>query len=220
VRLFARPTLVSGGRPALPPLELPPFTDAASDVGDSARIVLEARLDYALLGDAATRALQGRSFTRWNRRVRVDEVRVVGLGDGRLAVRLRFAGAVRGEGWLVGTPALDSTTGTVRVPDLDFDVATGNLLVQGLAFLQGPAVLEALRTAAVFPLGDPLDALRVRVEGAMNRELTDGVHLTARLQSARLASVHALPEALVVRAETRGQLGLGIDRALTPRARR
>lgn len=214
VRLFTTPTLVSGGRPVPAAVTLPPFSEAASEVGDSARILLEARLDYSAVSDLLRKGLVGRSFTRWQRRVRIVDVRLVPVGDGRLALGVRFDGSLRSEGWLLGTPQLDVASGVLSVPDLDYDVATGDLLVRGLAFLRTEGVLTQLREAAQLPLAGPLDALREKVQGAMNRELAEGVSLYAELTSARVVQVVALPTALVARAETTGAIGLGIDREL------
>jgi hypothetical protein len=214
IRLFATPQLVSGPEPQIPVPSLPAFDTAASSVGDSARILLEARLDYATASSLLRDVLVGRTFSRWQRRVRVDDVRLLPVGDGRVAFGLRFSGALRGEGWLLGTPQLDATTGELTVPDLDFDVATGDALVRGLSFLRSDATLEALRTAARLPLAGPLDDLRGLVEGAMNRELAGGVQLWATLTSARVVDVRAYPEAIIARAQTSGAIGLGIDRPL------
>ncbi len=214
VRLFTSPTLVSGEQPEPATVTLPRFSEAASEMGDSARILLEARLDYSTVSDLLRKGLVGRSFSRWQRRVRIADVRLMPVGDGRLALGVRFDGALRGEGWLIGTPQLDVASGVLSVPDLDFDVATGDLLVRGLEFLRTDAVLAQLREAAQLPLAEPLDALREKVQGAMNRELADGVSLFAELTSARVIQVAALPTALVARAETTGSIGLGIDREL------
>ena len=217
VRLFARPTLVTGARPVREAVVLPPFTEAATVVGDSARIFLDAQLGYDVLRPLVRRGLVGRTFTRWQRRVRIDDARLEPVGDGRLALGLRFSGAVDGEGWLVGTPVLDTMRGTLTVPDLDFDVATGDLLVRGLQFLRGTSVLDVLRAQATVSLDELLDPLRERVQRAMNRELAEGVHLVAALSSARAVAVSAGPDALHARAETRGRLALEIDRTLTGR---
>lgn len=219
VRLFARPQLVSGREPDVPVPTLPPFDTARSPLTEQARVQLEARVDYDVASALLREALVGRQFARWRRRVRIDDVRLRPVGDGRLAVGLRFSGALRGEGWLLGTPQLDDATGDLIVPDLDFDVATGDLLVRGLAFLRSPGTLRALREAARVPLTGAIAELRGRVEQAMNRDLADGVALRAELTTARVVHVSAQPEALVARAETEGVIGLGIDRSLPVRRR-
>ena len=76
-------------------------------------------------------------------------------------------------------------------------------------------MLAQLREAAVLPLRDPLDALREKVEGAINRELTDGVSLTATLVRGRVLDVTAMPSALLLRAEAAGRLALDVDRELS-----
>lgn len=219
IRLFARPQLVSGPEPDVPVPTLPPFDTARAPLTEQARVQLEARVDYDVASGLLRQALVGRSFSRWHRRVRVDEVRLRPVGDGRLAVGLRFSGALRGEGWLLGTPQLDRATGDLVVPDLDFDVATGDVLVRGLAFLRAPATLRALRAAARVPLTGAMAELRERVERAMNRDLADGVALWAELTTARVVHVSAQPDALVARAEAEGVIGLGIDRSLPVRRR-
>ena len=214
IRLYASPVIVSGLEPQHTVSVLPPLTPATTEIGDSARVLLEASITYEHVTAMLQKSLVGRSFRRWRRRVHIVNVRAVPVGDGRVALGVRFDGALRGEGWLVGTPKLDVEREELTVPDLDFDVATGDALVKGLEFLRTDKVLAQLRTAAVLPLGDRLDSLRVKVEGAINRDLTEGVQLSAQLLTGRLLDVVAMPSSLIVRAEAAGTLALHIDREL------
>ncbi len=214
VRLYAQPVIISGAEPERTHTPLPPLLPTLLEVGDSARVLLEASIGYDVLTAKLQEQLVNRSFRRWRRRVRIVDVRLVPVGDGRVALGVRFDGALRGEGWLVGTPQLDVEREELTVPDLDFDVATGEALVHGLSFLRTDAVLAQLRGSAVLPLGSRLDSLRVKVEGAINRELADGVALSAQLFTGRLLDVVAMPSSLIVRAEAAGTLALDIDREL------
>ncbi len=214
VRLFASPVIVSGNEPERTNTVLPPLLPAISEIGDSARVLLEASIEYDVVTSLLQKNLVGKSFRKWRRVVRIVDVRAVPVGDGRVALGVRFDGALRGEGWLVGTPSLDVAREELTVPDLDYDVATGDALVHGLEFLRSEAVLAQLRELAVLPLGDRLDSLRVKVEAAINRDLTDGVQLSAQLIAGRLLDVVAMPSSLIVRAEAAGTLALGIDREM------
>lgn len=214
VRLFAEPIIISGPQPERTSTPLPRLEPVLSEVGDSARVMLKASIQYDVASALLREKLVGRSFNRWRRRVRVADVRLVPVGDGRVALGVRFDGSVRGEGWLVGTPKLDIAREELTVPDLDFDVATSDVLVQGLAYLQSENVIKLLREAAVLPLAEPLQQLRSKVEGAVNRELTEGVELEAQLTAGRLLDVVAMPSALIVRAEAAGTIALHIDREL------
>ena len=214
VRLFAQPIIVSGPQPERTNTALPRLEPVLSEVGDSARVMLEASIQYDVASALLREKLVGRSFNRWRRRVRVADVRLVPVGDGRVALGVKFDGSVRGEGWLVGTPKLDIASERLTVPDLNFDVATSDVLVQRLAYLQSETVINKLREAAVLSLAEPLQQLRTTVEGAINRQLTDGVELSAQLTAGRLLDVVAMPSALIVRAEAAGTLALNIDREL------
>ncbi len=219
IRLFASPTIVSGMEPMRRVTPLPPLVQSDGTVGDSARMLLEAAVGYDVASAMLAKQLVGRTFRKWNRRVRVEAARLAPVGDGRVALGLRFSGALEGEGWLVGTPVLDRDAELLTVPDLDFDVATTDLLVQGLSFLMEAGVVTVLREQARLPLAEPIAALRDKVEGAINRELTDGVSLVGSLVAGRLLDVVARSDALIVRAEASGQLALDIDREIEVKGR-
>ena len=96
------------------------------------------------------------------------------------------------------------------MPDLAYDIATDNLLGQGLAWLKGDELLAWLRANARLPAGRLLDEVRHLAEREMNRELTRGVNLQARLDSGRVLSVTAAPTALRVQAAAGGHARLTI----------
>lgn len=219
IRLYALPTLISGPKPAERHSALPPLERAARAVGDSARVMIEASIGYDVASDLLKKQLVGRTFSRFGRKVRIAYVRCYGLGDGRLVLGVQFSGSLQGEGYLVGTPRFDVASNMLYVPDLNFDVATSDKLVQGVAWLKKDDVVSQLREIARFPLTDVLDDTRKKVEEKINRELTDGVRLNATLHAGRVIDVAALQRAMVVRAEAVGTIGLTLDREL-PSARK
>lgn len=216
IRLFAQPVLISGPKPPDRFTPLPPLQPAAKSVGDTARVMLEAAIGYDVASEMLKKQLVGRTFTRYGRKIAIAYVRCYGLGDGRLAVGVQFSGSLKGEGYLVGTPKFDAASNMLYVPDLNFDVATSDKLVQSVAWLKKQDVVEQLREIARFPLEDVLADTRNKVEDKINRELTRGVHLNAKFRTGRVIDVVALERAMIVRAEAVGTLGLVLDRELPP----
>jgi hypothetical protein len=214
IRLFAQPALLSGPKPAERYSPLPPLARATRSVGDSARVMIEAALGYDVASAMLKKQLVGRTFTRYGRKVRIAYVRCYGLGDGRIVLGVQFSGSLQGEGYLVGTPKFDVASNMLYVPDLNFDVATSDKLVQSVAWLKKDDVVDQLREIARFPLTDVLDDTRTKVEQKINRELTQGVHLNATLRAGRVIDVAALQRAMIVRAEAVGTIGLTLDREL------
>ena len=216
IRLYAQPMLISGPKPPDRFTPLPALQPAQRAIGDSARVMIEAAIGYDVASEMLKKQLVGKTFTRYGRKVRIAYVRCYGLGDGRLAVGVQFSGSLQGEGYLVGTPKFDPSSNMLYVPDLNFDVATSDRLVQGVAWLKKADVVDQLREIARFPLEDVLADTRNKVEEKINRELTRGVHLAAKFKTGRVIDVVALERAMIVRAEAVGTLGLSVDRELPP----
>lgn len=214
VRLTAHPQLISGLAPPRTIVPLPPLGAPLKDVGDSARLHIEGLLDYTDASGVLQRELGGRRFSRYGRFATIDSVRIYPLTDGRVVLALRVGGGVRGHVFLVGTPQIDFATRALVVPDLDFDVATNDALVRGLTWLKKGDLVARLRSAARFPLDQTLEETRQRVEGALNRDLTAGVHLSGSVRAGRLVDAIVHPHWLVIRAEAAGTLALDVDRPL------
>jgi len=214
IRLFARPMLIAGPRPANVTSTLPSLVTASRDVGDSAHLRLEGLLGYDAASAILTKELVGRRLSRFGRSITLRQVRLYPLGDGRVVLAVRVDGSVTGEAYFVGTPQVDTASRMLSVPDLDFDVATADALVRGMAWLKKADLVTQLRDRARVPLAPLLEETREKVEGALNRELADGVTLSAEVETGRILDVFADPQWLVVRAEATGSLGLGIDREI------
>ncbi len=214
VRLFAQPHLVSGSRPPDIKTALPPLIRAQRTVGDSAHLRLEGLMTYSLASDLLAKQLVGFKARRYRRSVQITRIRVFPLNDGRLALAVGVQGDIDGEAYLVGTPVLDRVARRITVPDLDFDVATQDALVSGLAWLRKGDLVAQLRKRAQLPLDPLLDATRGKVEGAINRQLAPGVVLKGTVRTGRLLDVVVQRQWLLVRAEATGTISLEVDRKI------
>jgi hypothetical protein len=216
--LTARPQLVTGPRPDSSTAPLPDITPGAPGNG-GLHLLLDAALDYDAASRMLSRQLVGRQIERAGHNVRVRDARVFAAQGGRVAVALGLAGDVDARVVLVGRPVYDSTTGTLRIPDLDFAVADASLLVRAADQAGHDALRDALRERAQWPVTALLDSARARAERAMNRELTRGVRLSARIDAGKALGVYATAEGLRVRAAAGGHLGLDVERAPTIKRR-
>ena len=217
IRLFARPVVYSGQQPARVITSLPPLVRAPRRVGDTLRVLVDGRLEYDVATAMLQKAIGGKRFMRLGRSVKVDSVKMYGLGDGRVVLAVDFVGALNGKAYLVGTPQIDRASHMLTVPDLNFDVATDNALAQGVAWMKREDVVEELRKRARVPLDEVVDKYREKVENAINRDLTKGVQLTGDLRTGRIIEVVALEREIMIRSEITGSLGLNIDREIPVR---
>jgi hypothetical protein len=182
-------------------------------------VPLEATFSYPVASELLRKGIVGRSIDVSGRRISVEYAELLGIGGGRVALGVRFGGAVNGTVYLTGTPRLDTLTRQVYVPDLEYDVGSARLLVRGVEWVKGVNVRDFLRTQARIPDSEALEGLRELAEQGMNRELTQGVTLLARIRATRALGVHATTTELRVRALAIGDARLAISKAPVVRRR-
>ncbi|MGQ0764270.1 MAG: DUF4403 family protein [Gemmatimonadota bacterium] len=213
LRLEAQPMIITGNRPNDFELFKPlPRLTRRNRVGRGLRVSLQGDLGYDVATVMLQRAIVGRQIDIGPRSLRVDDITLMGIGRGRVAVGVRFGGSARGNVYFTGTPQYDPASDQLLVPDLDYDLATSDLLVRGLSWLKDDAIRDFLRQRARFPVDDQLDRLRQLAELGMNRTLAPGVELSAQLDQAKAISVRATTRLLHVRALATGSAVLLIDK--------
>jgi len=208
--ISANPRIVGGPRPDVPPPALPEPQDSTSRP-PVLHLLTEARVPYDVASTILTKELRGDTLDVAGEQLVLDSLRLLGVGDGRVAVGLAVHGRVRGVLYAVGHPAYDTTRAELYMPDLEYDVGTRDLLTGALAWLAGGQIEDYLRTKVRVRLADVLSDGRELLERNLNRDLADGVHLGMDVRAGRVLGVRAAPHALLVRAVASGQGELVLD---------
>lgn len=210
VGISANPRVIGGPRPDVTPVPMPAPQDSTSRP-PVLHLLTEGRLPYDVASTILTRELRGTIIKVAQQRLVLDSLDLIGVGDGRVAVGLSVHGSVRGVLYVVGSPAYDTTTAELYMPDLHYDIGTRDLLTGTLAWLASGPVEEFLRTKVRIALAPVLADGEELLEKNLNRDLADGVHLTMDVKSGRVLGVRASPRALLVRAVASGQGELVLD---------
>ena len=213
LRVIASPQVVTSARPGdIRPL---PLLQTAADVGNGAHVVVEGSFTYPVATALLRRSLVGRSVVQQGHRIRIRDMQLTGIGGGRVALSVTLAGHVRGRLYFTGTPRLDRVTHQITVPDLDYDVGTARMLVEGFAWLKGVDIRDFLRDRARLPDSAAVGKLRGLAENGINRTLAPGVTLSGRIHDATGTSVRATTQEIRMRAVADAEFTLAIDRAPT-----
>jgi uncharacterized protein DUF4403 len=210
VGLSANPRVVGGPKPDVAPAPMPAPQDSTSRP-PVLHLLTEARVPYGVASTLLTEELRGTVLKVARQRLVIDSLRLVGVGDGRVAVALSVRGSAEGVLYAVGYPAYDTTAATLYLDQLHYDVGTRDLLTGTLAWLASGPVEDFLRQKARIRLGPVLADGRELLERNLNRDLADGVHLGMDVQRGKVLSVRAAPTALLVRAVASGQGELTLD---------
>jgi hypothetical protein len=211
LRLLASPRVVDSA-PTAPGHPLPAL-ERAGDVGSGAHVVVEGSFTYPVASALLHRALVGMSFEHEGHRIEIRDVRLAGIGGGRVALGVTLAGQARGQVYFTGTPRLDTVRHEISVPDLEFDVGTAQMLVSSYAWLRGVDLRDYLRERARLPESQSMGTLRSLAESAIHRTLAPGVTLSARIHDAHATSVRTTSHEIRLRAEADAEFKLAIDRA-------
>jgi len=195
----ASPVVVTGARPVVQPTPLPELHPAA--VGDGLHILLEGVVGYDIATGLLQKHLRGRKVERGGQTLEVRDVRMFGIGGGKLALEVRFAGAASGHIYFIGTPRYDAGTNELFVPDLDYDVGSKSLLVSGVEWVKHDDVRDFFRQQARWSVGDVMQQGREQLLKGLNRDLAPGVSLSAEVTRLQGLSVHARRTAIRLRAQ-------------------
>ena len=209
VTVLAEPRIRSGPRPPGDSLPLPNLTRLEGR--DTLVTALDGSLDYGTANRLLRAELRGRRLRIRGRRVVVENLGMSYLGRGRITLGVQLSGAVEGRVWFVGTPRYDPETDAVVVPDLDYDARSLGMLAQGVQWLAGTKLRDALRREARLPARALLDFVRSEANRELDSlPLAPGVHLSGSLGPARALDVRATATGLQARARGGGRLALDI----------
>jgi uncharacterized protein DUF4403 len=213
LRLVAAPRVMTGPKPKLEHVRLPPL-ERAEDVGRGVRVLMDASFSYPVATVMLRKALVGRSLELAGHVIRIRDVRISGIGAGKVALGVRLSGAIRGRLFFTGTPSFDLPARQILVPDLDYDVGTAQILVSGYEWLNDVTLRDFLREKARLPDTAVVRKLAELAEKGMNRTLpARGTQLSGRIDQAGVIAVRATLEEIRVRALADADLKLSINRA-------
>ena len=113
--------------------------------------------------------------------------------------------------YLRGTPRYLPKKQMLDLPDLDFDIKTGDFLVQAAAWIFDSDLKKELRRKARIPIGPKLNELSGKLQLALNRRLDPHTELSTRIYSLKVTEVFADNEGLVARATVQGDSSVNVD---------
>jgi hypothetical protein len=206
LEMRARPGIVMGARPELARTELPVLDTGF--VSPGLELYVDAFADYPAVSSFLQDEVGGIEFERSGHMVRLDSVRVFGVGGGRLAVEVLTSGDVVSRLFLTGTPELDPATGVFSIPDLDYDVRTRSVLIATLAWLGNSTVRDLLRERASWPATPAVDWLEDRLLEGLNRNLSDELRVSGGVEGIKILGIHARRDMLLIRVSATGSARL------------
>jgi hypothetical protein len=188
----ARARIVLGEKPALPDT-LPPLPPPGPLAARSNRFsfVVPVTLPYDQAAALALARLEKKPPRIGHATVKIDRLQI--LPSGRdVVLAARFCVAQNwdpfgwfdscGEGYLRGKPVFDPASGTIRIVNVHYDVATEGLILGAMKFLAGDELGEALEKNLVFKVADDLAKLDAEVKTALAKPEGKGLQISGNVE--------------------------------------
>jgi hypothetical protein len=209
VSLEARPEIVTAtSEPAVVPDPLPPL--AKGEPAGGFHILLDGEIDYASATSAIQAALAGRGVTQAGRSVTVRRAALAPAANGRLLLTVSFDGDAKGTLRFLGTPTFDTARKEIAMPDLDYDLATNNPLINTDAWLRSDEMRATFRDRAHFPADAALEKGRELLRAALNRKVGDAMTLNASVQRVTVRGLFVARTGIIVRGEAVGKAAVAV----------
>jgi len=197
---------------------LPPNTGTLGADGFSLSVRADA--SFAELNSQARERLVGKAIQLGNQAtVTPGGVIISSLGD-KVLLRVDFraklsrvkVGSLSGWLYLTGRPKYDDAKRQLSIEDVDFDLNTRNLLVDGAEALLHERFIQKLRETLVFDLSGKIDPMRSRVEaGAQGLKVGKGISLNVAVESLSLSDIHIGTDGIGIYATAKGSSNLVVD---------
>ncbi|MBI5178753.1 MAG: DUF4403 family protein [Nitrospinae bacterium] len=202
IRITARPEVVGGKRPAPKIRPLPPLQVREGGSG-LFRIRLKGELPFDVAARQLAKRLAEKPIEMDKRQVRVEDVVIYPSGE-LCVLQLKVSGAVNGKVYFAGKPVYDGESDALTFENLDYTIATMNVLHTVGDWFLHDAFRQQLVKAASFKVGGELNGARARLEQAVNKSLDGHTRVQATVTALKLKSFFMTSKAFRAVVEAQG----------------
>jgi hypothetical protein len=197
-------------RPACRKCDSLPFIKIPTTADSSFVLNLYSEMSY----EAATQMLQGllvgREFKNKDKEVIVKDVSMTGV-KGYALITMEFTGSYEGRVFVYGRPQYDSSTTTVSIEDLDFDLSTQNVLHKAANWMLHGVIIKNVKPYLKFPLKEKLQESKLMVQKIIgNSAVSKNVFLNGAIDSLSVGGVRLTDKAIQASVFARGSLQLSV----------
>ena len=164
--------------------------------------------------ESATQMLRGmligREFKSKGNEVLIKDVTMAGV-KGYALICMDLIGSYEGRVFVYGRPQYDSSTTTVSIEDLDFDLSTQNVMHKAANWLLHGVLINSVKPFLKFPLKDKLMESKLMAQKMLNNsELTKNIFLSGSIDTLSVGGVRLTDKAIQATVFARGSLQLNV----------
>jgi FKBP-type peptidyl-prolyl cis-trans isomerase (trigger factor) len=128
-----------------------------------------------------------------------------------LGVEVGFTGTKKGVFYLLGNPEFDSKTGHLKLKNVEYDIATKNVLIKSAKWLLDETIRKKLEEQMDFDMSALVQDTKKSINESLNQKMDYGVQLKGLLTSLDIVGWDINSKNLVVRSKIKGDLQVVIN---------
>lgn len=181
---------------------------------DGFNIHIEAALEWDSLSKVVNGYLGGKRFEisegLIKQHVVVKECQLYSDGADNLMIAVAFTGSHKGTIYFRGKPYYNSTTKSIEIQNLDYDLKTNSFLLRTANWLFDNKIVSEIKKYTSIDLSTYYNTASTTMDSWLNREWTKGIRGSGKVTDIKLTGVHALPQHLLIRSNCTGKLAVTI----------
>lgn len=199
-----------GEKPAVNYLPIPSLSNfQASD--NTYNINLVARISFAQASIIAKQNLLKQEFATEKYKIKIDDIDFFGAGN-NLVVKTMVSGDIDATIFLKGIPAFDSSSNSIIVQNLDFDLETKNKLFKVADWLSHGTFIKKMEKNLVFPLKTQTDEAKLYLQKLLTaNKINDYVTLNGTVNSLTPKKIDIINEYFVLQIGAKGKIEMNLS---------
>jgi len=211
VFLNALSEITLGEKPEYEKIDDLPSFEFRKNKKDDFTVNLSTSIDYDELERLAKGFVVGQTYESGKQSVTVEDLFLYGR-DEKIVVKTRLSGSYSGSVFMEGVPHFDPKSNTISVKELEFELATKNVLHKSAAWLFKKGIVSQVEKSLQFPLTENInDIKKMAAEKLENFEVAKGIFLQGSLEDITVDKTYLTPEGIQILVASKGKLNVNID---------
>ena len=206
--LVAKPTIIPQKAEDKKPTDLPNLSTYQKSSGFS--VYTDLHMNYDSLSKQLFETMKSETFGMGKEKIKISSLKLFPAQD-KIGVEVGFIGTKKGTFYLLGTPSFDNKTGHLKLKNVEYDIATKNVLIKSAKWLMDETIRKKLEEQMDFDLSDMVKSTKAAITTSLNQKMDFGVRLQGKLKSLEIVDWSMQNENLLIRAKTDGDLQVFIN---------
>lgn len=183
---------------------------SAYQKGNGFEVYTDLAMNYDSLSKQVFSTIQNESFALGKEKIRVTYMKLFPANE-KLGVEVGFTGTKKGVFYLLGNPEFDSKTGHLKLKNVEYDIATKNVLIKSAKWLLDETIRKKLEEQMDFDMSALVQDTKKSINESLNQKMDYGVQLKGLLTSLDIVGWDINSKNLVVRSKIKGDLQVVIN---------